>query len=183
MHVPAQLVAASTCATGWRDPFFAEQLHRAFIECYERKSVNLFAVPNFDVSLARFSINCIGFFGSDVIALGNTFCPLETDDEEWISAVLPSKTHKPGRIIGNLLVAHFSFFTQEFELLRSGILDDYCRIAGVSPIPHRTRSSGALRHILKRNLEVHLLKRYKRHAAITPYRQEPNKVIDTIDRF
>jgi hypothetical protein len=175
MRVPAQLVAAATCSIGWRDPFFAEQLHRAFIESHRRKTLGLFEVPNFEVSLARFSINCIGFFGSDVVALGETFCPLGTDDEEWISAVLPSKTRKPGRIIGDLLVAHFSFFTQEFELLRSSLLDEYCRIAGVKPFPRPPVSQlSYLRQILKRKMEVHILGRYRRHDRITPHSKLSN---------
>jgi len=171
MNIAADLIAAASCATGWKNPFFAEQLHRAFIEGYGNGTLDLFSVSDFSISLARFSINCIGFFGSDVIELGDQFCPLDTDDEEWISAVLPSKIGKPGRIIGNLLVAHFSFFTQEFELLRSGILDEYFRIAGVAPVPYPKGESGALRKILKRKLEMHLLKRYRRCDQITPREQ------------
>ena len=90
MHVSANLMAAASCPTGWKNPYFAETLHRAFIAAYDNGSMELFTVPDFSISLSRFSINCIGFFGSDVVALGDTFCPLDTDDEEWISAVLPS---------------------------------------------------------------------------------------------
>ena len=168
MNVPANVIAAASCATGWKNPYFAEELHRAFIAAYDSRSIDLFSVPDFNVSLARFSINCIGFFGSDVIELGEKFCPLDTDDEEWISAVLPSKIGKPGRIVGNLVISHFSFFTQEFELLRSGILDEYYRIAGVAPVPYPRNQSGTLRKLLKRKLEVHVLKRYRAVEPITP---------------
>jgi hypothetical protein len=168
MHVPATVIAAASCDTGWKNPYFAEQLHRAFIAAHDSSSLELFSVPDFSISLARFSINCIGFFGSDLLDLGDTFCPLDTDDEEWISAVLPSRIGKPGRIVGNLLIAHFSFFTQEFELLRSGILDEYYRIAGVAPIPYARSQPGTLRKLLKRKFEVHVLKRYRGVEPITP---------------
>lgn len=167
MNVAAEVIAAASCATGWRNPFFAQQMHRAFIHAVDRGTENLFAVPNFNVSLARFSINCIGFFGSDVAALGDQFCPLGVDDEEWISAVLPSMTGKPGRIIGNLLIAHFAFFTQEVELLKWGVLDDYFRIAGVVPVSYPTRYA-TYGKALRRHLELNVMRRYARSGSIEP---------------
>lgn len=118
---------------GWFDPAFAEKMHRRFIAAVQAGGIGSFSVPNFQVALSRFSINCLGFFGSDVKALGADFCPLDADDEEWISAYLPSRLQRPGRVIGSLIVAHFSFFTQEPELLQSRILDQYYEIAGLSP--------------------------------------------------
>jgi len=118
---------------GWFDPSFAERMHQAFLEALHAGDISSFYVPNFQVSLARFSINCLGFFGADVRALGTTFCPLDVDDEDWISAGLPSRLQRPGRIVGNLVVAHFSFHTQEPELLQSRMLDRYYEAAGLRP--------------------------------------------------
>jgi hypothetical protein len=72
------------------------------------------------------------------------------DDEEWISAVLPSRTGKPGRVLGGLTIAHFSFYTQEQELLRTDILERYAQLAGLTacempplkPVPFRKRIKG-----------------------------------------
>jgi hypothetical protein len=166
MSVQANVIAAASCATGWRNPFFAESLHRAFIEAIDGDWIESFAVPNFKLSLARFSINCIGFFGSDVARLGIRFCPPDCDDEEWISAVLPSNLGKFGRIIGDLVVAHFSFFTQETELLRSGILDEYFRIAEVDPVSY-PKGYGSLRKAIRRYIELRVIRRYRRGAPIT----------------
>jgi hypothetical protein len=118
---------------GWFDPAFAEDMHRKFLEALQAGDARRFHVPNFQISLSRFSINCVGFFGADARALGSDFCPPNVDDEEWISAYLPSRLQRPGRIIGNLVAAHFSFFTQEPELLQSRILDHYFEAAGLPP--------------------------------------------------
>jgi hypothetical protein len=77
------------------------------------------------------SINCIGFFGADVARLGDLFCPLGVDDEEWISGVLPLLTRRVGRVLGGNTVAHYSFYTQEFVLNQTDILDKYYSQAGV----------------------------------------------------
>jgi hypothetical protein len=121
---------------GWSDPAFAEKMHRKFLGALHAGDISPFYVPNFQVSLARFPINCLGFFGADVKALGTDFCPPGVDDEEWISACLPARLQRPGRVIGNLVVAHSSFITQEPELLQSRLLDQYYEAAGVSPVPY-----------------------------------------------
>jgi hypothetical protein len=78
------------------------------------------------------------------------------DDEEWISAVLPSLTGKPGRIIGNLVVSHFSFFTQEEDLLRTGLLQDYADLVGVPVLQLPTTGARSLRGKVRRMLEKRL---------------------------
>ena len=118
---------------GWKDPAFAEKLHKIFLLAVEANDVRAFQVADFGVSLARFSINCLGFFGEDVRRYGQQFCPADVDDEEWLSACLPSITGRPGRVVGNLTISHFSFFTQEQELLRSRILDRYYSLASLQP--------------------------------------------------
>ena len=132
MQINANLMASAACAHGWRSPSFAEALHRSFLDALQRDTICNFEVPDFDVSLSRFSINCIGFWGEDVKRLGMTFCPLNVDDEEWISAVLPSLSGRPGRIKGRILVSHFSFFTQEEHLLQTNILESYYKCADIS---------------------------------------------------
>lgn len=132
---------------GWSDPGFAERLHRKFIFAIQSDSTQDFQVPLSEVSLSRFSINCLGFFGTDVKSLGQRFCPPDVDDEEWLSACLPSLLNRPGRVIGNLIVAHFSFFPQEAELLRTKVLDLYYNVAGLSA-PHYVVTSRPLRQRL-----------------------------------
>jgi hypothetical protein len=133
VDIPEAVTCQASDRSGWVDPKFAELMHERFLAAAERGELEKFRVGNFDVSLSRFSINCIGFFGRDVIELGDRFCPPGVDDEEWISAVLPSMVQRPGRIVGSLVASHFSFSTQERELLQSRILDKYYRCAGLEP--------------------------------------------------
>ena len=156
IKIGANVSASSECVHGWRSWRFAEVLHRSFIEMLKVGNPAAFHVPNFDISLSRFSINCIGFFGEDVATLGDAFCPLGVDDEEWISAVLPSLTGKPGRIIGNLIVSHFSFFTQEEDLLRTGLLQTYADLVGVPVLQLPVRRARSIKEKVRRMAEARL---------------------------
>ena len=99
--ISSNLTAQASCPTGWGNPLFAIELHNAFLHFLKLNQP--IAMDDFDVSLSRFSINCIGFFGDDVARLGDSFCPLNVDDEEWISGVLPLLTGKTGGILGSVL--------------------------------------------------------------------------------
>lgn len=162
MTVVADLTAQAGCEIGWRSSRFAEQLHAAFLQALTTDRVSLFCVPDQDVALARFSINCIGFFGSDVLAAGPDFCPNEVDDEEWLSAVLPARLKRPGRVVGDITVAHFGFFTQENDLLKTSVLDEYYKIAGLR-LTHRPVRKETLKGRIKSVLLNRLL------GSRTPY--------------
>jgi len=136
IHIGNALSAQAGCVFGWRSPEFSQALHELFLQAASEGHLSPFRVPDFEVSLSRFSINCIGFFGDFVARFTEAeFCPPHVDDEEWISAVLPSRSGKPGRILGDILVSHFSYFTQERGLLASDILEKYYRLAGLSMDP------------------------------------------------
>lgn len=131
LEIAPSLTAQASCPVGWRSPRFAYNLHSAFLNVAVQKNYDKVLVPDLVVSGSRFSINCIGYFGADVQKLGDAFCPENVDDEEWISAILPTLTNKSGKVIGSLQVAHFSFFTQEDFLLQTDILARYAKLAGL----------------------------------------------------
>ena len=91
-------------------------------------------MPDRKVRLARLSINAIGFFGSEILGLGELFHAMGGEEEEWLSASLPTILDRPGRIFGDLIAAHFSFYPQERDLLKTDILDRYYALAGL-PAP------------------------------------------------
>lgn len=127
--------AQAMCPSSWRYPNFPEALHPVFIEAVKAGRLDDFHVPDREVRMSRFSINAIGFFGSDRVELGETFMPSGCQtEEEWLSVVLPAKLNRPGKVFGDMLVAHFSFYTQERRLLQTSILDGYYEIAGI-PVP------------------------------------------------
>ena len=100
----------------------------------QRGRLGDFRVPDRDVRMGRFSINAIAFFGSEIAGLGERFLPPEGNEEEWFSVILPAKLDRCGRVLGDLIVSHFSFYTQERQLLQTEILDAYYRLAAL-PAP------------------------------------------------
>ncbi len=70
--------------------------------------------------------------------------------------MLPSLVGRPGRVLGDIVVAHFSFFTQEDQLLRTTILDEYYKLAGLLPQPLvvQKKAKKPLRAKLRRMLEL-----------------------------
>jgi hypothetical protein len=153
VEIPEFVSCQSADSMAFANSRFAERLHRKFLAAVENNDIGMFRVPDFEVSLSRFSINCIGFFGKDVAELRESFCPLGVDDEEWISAVLPSRVGRPGRITGAITAAHFSFYTQELDLLECRVLDDYYRLAGLKPEPY-TKWKRSLSQRLVRRLRA-----------------------------
>ncbi len=136
VKIPANVTAQAGCPIAWRSPAFAESLHRAFISALRDGTTDAFRVPDTDVMSSRFSINCVAYFGDDVVDAGADFCPVGVDDEEWLSAVLPARLGRPGQVVGTCVVAHFGFFTQEASLLKTTVLDEYYNIAGLK-LTHR----------------------------------------------
>jgi hypothetical protein len=132
IHIGNGVSAQAGCSYGWRNPVFAKALHEVFVQAVTTDNLSAFQVPDFEINLGRFSINCIGFFGDFAASLSeDEFCPLGVDDEEWLSAVLPSRAGKPGRIAGDIVISHFSYFTQERALLYYDILRKYYQLAGL----------------------------------------------------
>jgi len=139
------------CQNGWRNSEFAMKLHQEFLKLL-KLNLNITQDITWNISLSRFSINCIGFWGADVVALGDKFCPLDVDDEAWLSAQMPVMTNRMGQLIGAACVSHYSFFTQERALNKTNILDQYYEAAGlkrVFPFPANSKNNNFLRKIVR----------------------------------
>jgi hypothetical protein len=133
------------CPFTWAHPGFPEAMHPVLIEAVRRGRLGDFRVPDREIRMSRYSINAVGFFGAEKIALGDLFMPPDCKgEEEWLSAVLPAKLDRGAKIFGDLLVAHFSFYTQEQRLLRTDILAAYYELAGL-PAPHYERPAEHIR--------------------------------------
>ena len=127
------ITAQAMCPRAWAYANFPKALHPVFIDAVRRGRLDDFRVPDRDLRMGRFSINAIAFFGSEIVELGDRFIPPEGDEEEWYSVILPAKLDRCGRVFGDLLVSHFSFYTQERKLLQTDILDEYYRLASLPP--------------------------------------------------
>jgi hypothetical protein len=133
--IKGPITAQAMCPFAWAHASFPKALHPVFIDAVRRGRLDDFRVPDRDIRMSRFSINAIAFFGSEIARLGELFLPPAGDEEEWFSVALPAKLDRSGRVFGNLIVSHFSFYTQERKLLQTDILDDYYRLASL-PVPH-----------------------------------------------
>ncbi|QPF73657.1 glycosyltransferase family 2 protein [Roseateles sp. DAIF2] len=160
LELPERLSCQASDPLGGACPAFALRLHERFLAQVEQGRLEPFRVPDFPVSLSRLSINCLGFWGQDVLRLGQRFCPDDADEEEWLSAVLPSLTGRHGCVVGDVLVAHFACEAQEQALLRSGLLERYYALAG-RPVPDYPLQGLSLPQRLRRWLRA----RQRRHKA------------------
>jgi hypothetical protein len=138
VSIVGPITAQAMCPYSWGTANFPKAMHPVFIEAVRSGRIDAFRIPDQRIRLSRFSINAFGFFGADKVALGERFYPPEGNEEDWLSAALPVFTDRYGIVFGNLAVAHFSFFTQERDLLRTGILDNYYELAGL-PAPNLQR--------------------------------------------
>jgi hypothetical protein len=111
LEIDTFLSAQAADQNGWASPYFAECLHRIFINSIRDCKLSCFETPCFEISLSRFSINCI---------------------------VLPSRLGRVGRVQGNLIVGHFAYYIQEPHLLNSDLLEQYYEIAGLVLLNTRT---------------------------------------------
>ncbi|MCC6982017.1 MAG: hypothetical protein IT535_01990 [Bauldia sp.] len=149
--IDGPVTCQAMCPYSWAYPALPEALHPVFIEAVRNRRLDDFRVADHEVRLSRFSINAYGFFGADRVSLGERFIAPDGNEEEWLSAVLPAMVGRPGRIFGGLIAAHFSFYTQERDLLLTDILEDYYRLAGLAPpARERPRARSAWRRLLAR---------------------------------
>lgn len=107
----------------WKKGQFAKELHEWFINKYLiNDRYPQLHIGMYPISLTRFSINCIVWFGEqfrdfDGIVLG--------DDEEYLSCILPTKLGLNNCFFCNTIISHFSFYTQRAILDNCNILERY----------------------------------------------------------
>lgn len=106
----------------WQDPKFAYQLHLWFLDFIENNAYSDLLTSDHYVALNRFSINAISWKGLDFKTFDGVVLG---DDEEYLSVIKPAELNRYNKILGNLLVAHYGFFTQRAYLDSTDLLDRY----------------------------------------------------------
>ena len=109
---------------GWKDPRFAETLHRAFLAdpVDPKWKFREWHATEYE----RVSINAISWFGKDLAVE-----PVDRDEENWFATWRPKVLERPNVICGTAICVHFAFFTQR-EYLESqapDILEAYAKLA------------------------------------------------------
>ena len=103
----------------WVDPDFALKLHKQFLKKIEEGTTQSLYVPHSKISLNRFSINSVCWFGSEFKKFNGLVLG---DEEEYISTLKPMELNKINCFAGNILISHFAFFTQRKVLDQSNLL-------------------------------------------------------------
>jgi hypothetical protein len=106
----------------WRDPKFAYNLHLWFLNHLEKNTYESLKTQDYLIALNRFSINSISWFGSDFNKFNGS---IKGDEEEYLTVIKPAELQKSNKIIGSLIVAHYSFFTQREYLDKTDLLNRY----------------------------------------------------------
>jgi hypothetical protein len=106
----------------WSNPRFAYNLHLWFLNHLENKTYNNIKTEDYYIALNRFSINSIAWHGSDFKLFD---AEVKGDEEEYLTVIKPAELKKVNKIIGSLLVAHYSFFPQRDYLDKTDLLNRY----------------------------------------------------------
>jgi hypothetical protein len=116
----------TTCLdkAAWRDPDFAVALHHLVLDLIRRGETRRLHCGPVPVALNRFSINCISWFGEDMARAGGV---VGIDEEEEISAVMGARLRRASCLQTDVVVAHFSFFSQREGVEASDVLEGYER--------------------------------------------------------
>lgn len=108
----------------WKSGDFATQLHLWFLS--KKLKHNDYQYLHLGIGckmgMTRFSINAILWFG-ETMKKFNGIVP--GDDEEFLSCIYPTQQGMDNCWNGDVVMAHFAFFTQRKQLDKAGILEQY----------------------------------------------------------
>jgi hypothetical protein len=124
LSFPKLLTANCLDDTAWKNPAFAEQLHRLFLAVLAENNLGHFKFSSRPIAINRFSINCISWLGSEFQKFEG-IVPYGADEEEFLSVTKPTQLGRFNYIFGEGVVSHFSFFTQREHLDQTDILAMY----------------------------------------------------------
>ena len=142
------LTCQASCEFSWAYASFPQALHPVFIEAVRSNRLDDFRVPDREIRLSRFSINAIGFFGSDIVSLGRAL-PAAVRPMRKSGCRRRCRQNWTGRarFLATWSLPISASYTQERELLRTNILDGYYG----SPA-WRSRSTRSLRSTWRERL-------------------------------
>jgi hypothetical protein len=109
--------------TGWRNPIFAEYIHKVFLEKIKEGSSGDFKTDDWILfDNERCSINVISWRGDEFVKFNGI---VGRDEEQWLSVDKPKELGKFNKIIGDTIFVHFAFETQRPYLQTTSLLKDY----------------------------------------------------------
>jgi len=143
---PEKLHPWSLDRVSWRNPRFAEQLHRAFLECLGSGNLSEWHFGPHPLGLRKHTFECMAWFGKDFANLDGELT--ERNEEEWLGVIRPSELGRPNCIYGDAIVSHFAYPPQEKYLESIGLLSSYFSVPETSPAANSASS------VLPRNRDI-----------------------------
>jgi hypothetical protein len=126
--------------TAWRDPYFAASIHRralTVINSGAPDELDRFSLPEHvttgrssdGVPNNRISVNCFAIDGRDMAA-----CNVPWDEEGYLSHHRPDQLRRFNGIAPGAVVCHFAYHPQTVEMEKTGMLEEYARVAARYPV-------------------------------------------------
>lgn len=126
LHLDRYYNAESGHPVLWKSGNFAGELHEWFIMNYlKTEKWEELHLGKKVMGMTRFSINAILWFGDEMKKFAG-FVP--GDDEEFLSCIYPTRQGVANAWNGDVIAAHFAFFTQREKLDKRGFLKKYGEI-------------------------------------------------------
>jgi hypothetical protein len=126
---------------GWKRPAFAHYLHEEFLRQLKVGNIDRFRFPQWILhDYERVSINVISWLGSEFKKFDGK---VDRNEEPWLAVTKPISLQRPNCIFGEVLFAHYAFYTQRAELDWTDILQRYAAIAPALPQKVELRLSPA----------------------------------------
>ena len=117
------LPAYSADARTWEDPKFALEIHQWFLNLLDKNQEGILRLPeDYTIALNRFSINSISWYGKVMKSFNGVILD---DEEEYLTVIKGRELRKTNKILGNILVSHFAFYTQRALLDSTNLLESY----------------------------------------------------------
>ncbi|KAJ3290720.1 hypothetical protein HDU79_002982 [Rhizoclosmatium sp. JEL0117] len=110
-------------ACSWKSAHCAGAVHYSFFEAVEQNNTERYFFPTWDLHSSgyqRWSIHMFAFWGKDVMGLD-----IAGDDEQYLTVTYPEKVERHSGAVGNGLIAHLGYFTQEAVRTHTDVLDKY----------------------------------------------------------
>ena len=169
----------------WRSGHFAAELHQWFINKYLKTGKwEELHLGKRVMGMTRFSINAILWFGDEMKKFAGV---VPGDDEDFMSCIYPTQKRMANAWNGDVIAAHFAFFTQREILDQVGILEQYGEISGMQWHDNEERAAiydtvQSIREEIDEN-EKELMKRespYRRVVRIPTFRGRVKRCIPKV---
>ncbi|KAI9887603.1 MAG: hypothetical protein M1823_000587 [Watsoniomyces obsoletus] len=113
---PITTTTYDKASRGWSSWAVAAQQHYSLLEHLENDNLAAYHLGMWDFKYDRISAHVLAFWGKDV----RENLPFPSDDEGYLSEVLPKKLQRHAIVDGNAVAAHFSFGAQQGKVMAPG---------------------------------------------------------------